>query len=474
MTALGDDIAVLPVTELSARIAAKQLSPVDLTELYLARIDRIASKVNCVVTLTADLARAQAKEAAAEIAAGKRRGPLHGIPYGLKDLVDTAGIRTTWGAAPYRDRVPSADATVQERLRAAGAVLLGKLSMIELAGGMGYHYGDAAFNGACGTPWDPTKWAGGSSSGSASATAAGLVGFAIGSETWGSIVCPSSFCGTSGLRPTYGAVSRAGAMALSFTMDKLGPICRSVEDTRLVLAAIGGKDPRDPSTIDLPPLDDASAARAKGLRAAVVPLPKEGVQAPVKAAFEAAVAVLESAGVKTVEMDLPPFPFEALAGLILDAEVKAAFAELLASGRVKELSSRQKKDWTDDHTYAAATAVDFVRGMQQRRLAQEAMRTFFSSVDVIVWPGMPALAPPSHENFDATFAVPDPVGGMGNLCGLPAAVCPCGFASPTPGAPELPIGLQAVAAPNRESDALSVLMAYQSKTDWHTRRPPTG
>ncbi|HEX9291722.1 MAG TPA: amidase, partial [Anaeromyxobacteraceae bacterium] len=211
------------VEELGRRLRARELSPVALAEACLERISRVAPKLWCFVNPTPQRALEEARGAEAELARGRWRGPLHGIPYGLKDLVDTKGLATTFGARPYATRVPDRDATVQARLREAGAVLLGKLSMIELAGGLGYHWADAALNGACRTPWDLSRWAGGSSSGAASAVAGGLVSFAIGSETWGSITCPAAFCGVTGLRPTYGVVSRHGAMPVSWTLDKLGP-----------------------------------------------------------------------------------------------------------------------------------------------------------------------------------------------------------------------------------------------------------
>src|SRR5207245_1885465 len=263
---LGDDVLFKPVTELSGLVLSREVSPVELTRAYLSRIEALDPKLGAFATVTADLALGQARQAEKEIAAGRHRGPLHGIPYGAKDLVATKGIRTTWGAKPYESQVFQEDATVVRRLREAGAVLLGKLAMIELAGGLGYSKGDASLTGAAHNPWDLDRWTCGSSSGAGAAVAAALVPFAIGSETWGSILCPSSFCGVSGLRPTFGRVSRQGAMALSWSLDKLGPMARSARDCELVLERIQGHDPDDPCSSGerpAPPSDPASARRLR-------------------------------------------------------------------------------------------------------------------------------------------------------------------------------------------------------------------
>src|SRR5262245_26642846 len=248
----GNDEATvfLSVRELGNRIRVGRLSPVALTEPYLDRLQKIGPRLNAVVTITRELALQQARDAERDIKAGNHRGPLHGIPYGLKDLVATRGIPTTWGAEPFRKQVFDCDATVTRKLRDAGAVLVAKLAMVEIAGGFGYNNADASFSGPGKTPWNLDYWSGGSSSGPGAAVGAGLVGFAIGSETSGSIITPSTFCGVSGLRPTYGRVSRHGAMALSWTLDKLGPMCRSADDCGLVLNAIAGKDPLDPTAAD--------------------------------------------------------------------------------------------------------------------------------------------------------------------------------------------------------------------------------
>ena len=242
---LGEDILYLPVSELSRRIRERQLSPVELTESYLERTRQIGPKLNAYITLTPELAKQQAAAAEKEIRAGKYRGVLHGIPYAAKDLLAVKGYPTTWGARPYADQRFNDDATVIRKLEAAGAVLIGKASMIELAGGMGYRFASASAPGATKNPWNLEHWTCGSSSGSGAIMAAGLAAFALGTETWGSIICPSGFCGVSGLRPTFGRVSRAGAMALSYSMDKIGPMCRTAEDCDAVLRVISGHDSQD-------------------------------------------------------------------------------------------------------------------------------------------------------------------------------------------------------------------------------------
>src|SRR5215471_10212183 len=252
---LNEDVLFLSVTELGKRIRSKQLSPVELTESYLARSRDLGPKLNAYATLTPDLALKQAHAAEAEIKAGKYRGPLHGVPYAAKDLLAVKGYPTTWGARPYIDQRFDYDATVIERLRQAGAILIGKAAMIELAGGLGYRFASASASGPAKNPWNTGCWTCGSSSGSGAIVSAALAAFAIGTETWGSIICPSAYCGVTGLRPTYGSVSRHGGMALAFSMDKIGVLGRSAGDCALVLELISGHDPLDPSSVSAPPFE---------------------------------------------------------------------------------------------------------------------------------------------------------------------------------------------------------------------------
>src|SRR5881296_4627997 len=293
---MRDDVAFGSIPELGRLLRARKLSSTDLTELYLERLERFGPRYNCVVTVTPERALAEAATADRELRAGRMRGPLHGIPYGVKDLLAAKGYPTTWGAEPYRSQSFDEDATVVARLGAAGAVLVAKLAMVELAGGMGYSQANASFTGPGKTPWSVEYWSGGSSSGPGSAVAAGLVPFAIGSETSGSILTPAAYCGITGLRPTYGLVSRHGAMALSWTMDKLGPMARSAHDCALVLAAIAGKDPHDPSSVSrlfrVPPPFPAAGRPKRRIRIAVPKGAIEGIHGEVAVNFTGAMEVL--------------------------------------------------------------------------------------------------------------------------------------------------------------------------------------
>jgi aspartyl-tRNA(Asn)/glutamyl-tRNA(Gln) amidotransferase subunit A len=455
------------VAALARRIRARELSPVDLTDAALARIEALAPRLGCFVTVTAERARADARAAEAELAAGRWRGPLHGVPYGLKDLVDTRGIRTTFGARPYAERVPDEDATVAARLAEAGAVLVGKLSMIELAGGLGYHSGEAALNGPCRTPWDLARWAGGSSSGSGSAVAAGLVPFAIGSETWGSITCPAAFCGVTGYRPTYGVLSRHGAMALSFTLDKLGPLARSAEDCALVVAALAGEDPRDPSSIPAPAgLERVRPELPKGLRIAVLGFPAKAPAAPgAGEAFDRAQAVLRDAGALVEPAELPELPYDALASLFVEAEAATAFEELIRSGRTAGLADRSHRGRAPGDYQPRANAADYVRAMRVRREVQRALGAFFERHDLVLAPNLPFAPPRVEEPFDALFAFPDPLGAGGNLAGLPAVALPMGFSG------GLPLSMQLVGPALEDARVLAAAAAFQARTGHHRARP---
>ena len=283
----------MPIRELGELVRTRQVSPVELAETFLARLDSIGPRYNAVVTVTHERAMEQARRAESEIAAGEYRGMLHGIPYGAKDLLTTSGgIPTTWGAAPFREQVFDYDAAVVRRLEDAGAPLAAKLAMVEIAGGMGYRQPNASFTGPGMTPWGKDAWSGGSSSGSGAAVAAGLVPFAIGSETWGSILSPANNCGLAGLRPTYGRVSRQGAMVLSWTLDKLGPLCLTADDCGIVLEAIAGADADDPSTTAQPYRYDIHGWAGRRFRLAVLKDVTEGAQAEVATNFERALKTL--------------------------------------------------------------------------------------------------------------------------------------------------------------------------------------
>ena len=379
LPAKDEDIAFATVTQLSRWIESRKLSSERLTRIYLERLERFNPMLRCAITITRDLALQQAKQADAEIAAGKYRGPLHGIPWGGKDLLDTAGIPTTYGAEPFRNRVPKEDAAVVERLHAAGAVLVAKLSLGALA------LNDIWFGGQTMNPWLPEEGSSGSSAGPGSATAAGLVGFAIGSETGGSIVSPSMRCGVTGLRPTYGRVPRTGAMTLCWSLDKLGPMARSVEDTLLVLQAISGPDAHDtacvPSHLDF----DANAS-VEGLRVGYFPAWMK--ERPATEVDRAALETVKKLGMKPVEVSLPDWPYDCL-NLILFAEGAAAFEELTLSGGLRELKAQVPDAWPNLFRQARfLSAVDFVQSDRMRRKVAEEMERVFSQVDLLLVPSL--------------------------------------------------------------------------------------
>jgi Asp-tRNA(Asn)/Glu-tRNA(Gln) amidotransferase A subunit family amidase len=372
-----DDIAFAPVTSLSRWIETKAITSERLTRIYLERLRRFDPQLKCVITLTPDLALEQAKRADAEIAAGKYRGPLHGVPWGVKDLLDTKGIRTTWGAEPFRDRIPDADGAVVKRLHDAGAVLVAKLSLGALA------LNDVWFGGETKNPWALEEGSGGSSAGPASATAAGLVGFSIGSETEGSIVGPSMRCGVTGLRPTFGRVARTGAMTLCWSMDKLGPMARGVEDTLLVLAAISGPDAGDVSSV--PSRLDFEADRpVGGLRVGFFPAWMQEATAVDRSALDTA----KRLGMVPVEASLPDWPYSSL-NTILFAEAGAAFEELTLSGGLDQLKMQVPDAWPNTFRQSRfLSAVDYVQADRLRRKVAMEMARILEKVDLLLVPSL--------------------------------------------------------------------------------------
>lgn len=435
-----EELAFLPVTRLAALVKARRVSSTQLTKLYLARLKQYAPKLNCLVTLTEELALRQARQADAEIATGKYRGPLHGIPYGLKDLFATKGIKTTWGAEPFQEQVIDRDCTVYTRLTAAGAVLVGKMSMGALA------MGGLWFGGMTKTPWNLELSSSGSSAGSASATAAGLLGFAIGTETLGSIVSPSIRCGVTGLRPTYGRVSRYGAMGLSWTMDKIGPICRGAEDCALVLNAIYGPDGRD-RTVTAAPLHWEPAMPLAKLRIGVAQKAFDRMQGEEKEVYAKALDTLKKAGARMTPVELPDSTAGTLM-LLLNAEAACAFDDITRDGRVSQLKDQGRNAWPNSfRTSRLIPAVEYIRAQRARTLLCEQMHAAFAPYDVIVCP------PYSHL-------------GSTNLSGNPQVVAPCGFVK------GMPQGLSFLGRLWDEGSPLRVALAYQSVTAWHTQRPP--
>src|ERR687886_163404 len=471
---ITDDTLFAPVSELAAQIRTRRVSPVELTEGYLQRLEKVGKRLNAVAFVMRETALREAREAEAEIRRGRYRGPLHGVPYGVKDLIATRDAPTTWGAAPYKEQRFDYDASVVTRLREAGAVLLGKLAMIELAGGMGYDEADASWTGACRTPWNTGFWSGGSSSGPGAATASACVAFAIGSETSGSIVTPAAFCGVTGLRPTYGAVSRHGAMALSWTLDKLGPMCRSANDAALVYAAVAGRDPLDPTS-----RDNASMPRfstdgrllrrrdAKRLRVGVLKDSYEKAQPEVNKNFLASVEVLKRFAAVEMDVRLPDFPYGPSVGTIVDAEGASAFRELIESGRVAELASPEGR--VGGFAASLVTAVDYLHAMRLRAPMRRAWAEMFKKVDVLAAPSRATVSYPVDKTFDKAYpgiGGASPIGAS-NLVGVPAVSVPNGF-----GQAGLPTGIQLVGPAWGEAELLELAFAYQAETDWHKRRPP--
>ncbi len=375
-----EDIAFAPLTKLARWIEHKQLTSERLTHIYLERIKKFDPKLRCVITLTEELALKRAKQADEEITGGRYRGPLHGVPFGVKDLLDTAGIRTTYGAEPYRDRVPKEDATVVKRLHAAGAVLIGKLSLGALA------LNDVWFGGQTMNPWLLEEGSSGSSAGPGAATAAGLVGFSIGSETGGSIVSPSMRCGITGLRPTYGRVPRTGAMTLAWSLDKLGPMTRGVEDTILVLAAISGGDDGDLNSVPTRMLDYVAKTPVKGLKVGYFPGWMK--EAPATDVDRAALETVKQIGMTPVEVSIPDWPYDDLA-LILFAEAGASFEELTLSHKVDELKMQVPDAWPNLFRQSRfLSAVDFVQSDRLRRMVAKEMARVMSKVDLLLVPSL--------------------------------------------------------------------------------------
>jgi aspartyl-tRNA(Asn)/glutamyl-tRNA(Gln) amidotransferase subunit A len=454
------------VRELGEAVRTRAVSPVELTETFLDRLERLGPRFNAVVTITRDRALVEARRAEAEIARGAWRGPLHGIPYGAKDLLATSGgIPTTWGAAPLRTQIFDSDATVVRRLEQAGAVLVAKLAMVELAGGMGYRQPHASFTGPGISPWGADAWSGGSSSGSGSAVAAGLVPFAIGSETWGSILSPAANCGVSGLRPTYGRVSRHGAMALCWTLDKLGPLALTADDCGLVLDAIAGPDPDDPTADARPYRYDAAAVAGRRFRFGVIRDVAATAEDAVRAAFERSLEVLRRIG--TVEdVTLADLPYEAITRTILMAEASSAFEDMIESGAIAGLTAPE--DRFTAYARDAILAKDYIKAQRLRTLVVREADRVLSSVDALVAPGRPAVASPLDREFRSAARgnVPDVMGAIGNAAGLPAIAAPNGM-SPA----GLPTSLQFMGRAWEENTVLAAARAWQAVTDFHRLHP---
>jgi aspartyl-tRNA(Asn)/glutamyl-tRNA(Gln) amidotransferase subunit A len=459
----SDELAFSDVGDLQRLLTAKTVSSVELTELYLRRLETYGPVYNAVVTILHERARREAKRADTERARGRIRGPLHGVPYGVKDLLATPDAPTTWGAQPYRRQRFDFDATVVKRLTDAGAVLLAKLAMVELAGGFGYNDADASFSGPGRTPWNFNFWSGGSSSGSGIAVAAGLVGFAIGSETSGSILFPATACGVTGLRPTYGRVSRHGAMALCWTLDKLGPLTRSARDAETVLRAIAGADPNDPTAADVP----IAAARRRP-RVAVLKGATKGAMPDVTANFRASLKSLAQFCDVAGEIALPKGPWGPAVGTIVDAEGAAAFRDLIESGRSREL--RNADDKLGGYVAYATPAVDYIDAMRQRALLNAALERAMHGYDAVVSPTLDTVTFPVGIPFDKAYpkfgGAPSLI-GPGNLAGLPALALPNGI-----GPNNLPTSVALLGRAWSEATLTALGARYQRETAFHRKHPP--
>ena len=466
---LSEDILYLSAAELARKMEARAISSVELTESYLARAEKLGPKLNAFATLTPDLALEQAQTADRQIKAGHYRGPLHGLPYAAKDLLAVKGYPTTWGAKLFAGQVFDYDAAVIEHMNRAGAVLIGKAAMIELAGGLGYRFASASATGAAKNPWNTRCWTCGSSSGSAAIVSAALAAWAIGSETWGSIVCPAAFCGVTGLRPTFGRVSRYGAMALTYSMDKIGPLARTADDCALVLSVIAAHDPRDSSTL---PLDRAAFAyspaqdlRAGPLRVGWVVNAWKDVQPGVALAAKNALSVLRKHVASVKEARLPAGPWDEAGAIIVSVEAASAFEELLSSGRAADLADPLGQ--IGGYLNQQISGSDYLRADRVRALAQKKMAAMFDEFDVLAAPTQPVAATPLETNLETELSFPDPLGALGNICGLPALSVPCGFDEK-----RLPVGLLFVARAGNDIAAVRAARAFQQFTAWHKRRPP--
>jgi len=478
------DVRFSTVAEQAAALRRRQISSVELTEATLALLESDGRRLNAVAAILRERALAEAARADRAIARRTTRSLLIGIPYGAKDLVAAVGAPTTWGAPPYRDQVFEQDATVVRRLGRSGAVLAAKLAMVELAGGGGYRYPSASLQGPGRNPWDPERWSGGSSSGSGAAVGAGIVPFALGSETSGSIGTPAAFCGVTGLRPTYGLVSRAGAMALSWTLDKIGPMARTAEDCGLVLETIAGRDAADPTLSGrrhraLP--GRAAATAVRRVRVGIAEEDLEHASPEARRALARGLAELRRILPNTTRAVLPDdLPYGPMVGTVFGAEGAEIFNELIASGRVDLLiDARQKAGLRQGSEIRAG---DYLRAMRLRTVLAMRFRAIFAQVDVLVGLGRSSTAPaigaaldgrpPGAGSLVPTTKADAPRPGntalipAGNLAGLPAIFFPCGF-----GTDGLPVGLQLVGPPFSEPLLVAIVAAYQRATDHHTKRP---
>ena len=469
---IADETLFLSIRELGEQIRARKLSVVDLTEAYLQRSERLGPKLNAYATLTRSSALSRAREADRDIAAGRYRGPLHGIPYAPKDLLAARGAPTTWGARPYASQQFDYDATVIDRLNNAGAIMIGKAAMIELAGGLGYTSGQASLTGPCRNPWNTDYWTCGSSSGSGAVMGAALAAFTLGSDTRGSIICPSTHCGISGMRPSFGRVSRHGSMAIAWSMDKIGPMARTADCCGLILAVIAGHDPLDhdslPAAMSSFTYGGPPAPRPLRIGRLTNVFPK--ADAAIHNAVRDALGVLEKNGAHVEDAQLPDGPFEEAAELTILMESASAFADLLESGRCAELADPHGR--INGYASAEFSTVDYLRVQRVRTILQKRIDALFDRFDVIAAPGQGetafklSSAPEDEPDLKTPVDSRQP-DAISSLCGLPAITVPCGFSKD-----KLPLGIQFMGRALDDEAVIAAANLFQAHTDWHRRRPP--
>lgn len=460
---MDKDLLFKTIPELAKLIKAKKLSPVEVTQNYLKAIEKGSPKLNVFATVTTELALREAKIAETEITNGYYRGPLHGIPYAAKDLFAVKDYPTTWGSNLYKQQRFDNDAEVIKRLRNAGSILLGKVAMSELAGGPPF----ATATGACRTPWNLSRWSGGSSSGSGASVAAGLCAFALGTETWGSIMCPSSFCGITGLRPTFGRVPRSGAMPLSWTMDKIGTMARSAEDCAIVFKLIQGHSPDDPFSIDAPFSFNKKKLmeRVSQFKVCFVREDYEKFgEVEVGKAFNETLHVFKTFGIDAEEVQLPDYPYGAVATAIITAEEASIFEPIVRDGRVKDLIDPERRG--EVLAGQTITAVDYLKCLRLVTQMRGDFEKIFEKFDVILGSSTLTTAPPIDAKIGDVFKGGNVIEAAENLIGIPATSIPCGFDKN-----KLPIGLKIIGRHFDEKTILEFAAAYQMATDWHKRKP---
>ena len=458
------DLIYKPIRELHSLIVKKKISPIELTTTFLDRLEELSPVYNSVVTVVRNTALEEAKVLEKEALQGNIRGLLHGIPYGVKDLLATkSGIPTTWGAECFKKRCFNYEATVISKLRLSGAVLIAKLAMIELAGGMGYYQPNASFTGPCKNPWNIETWSGGSSSGSGSAVGAGLVPFAIGSETWGSILSPANNCGVTGLRPTFGRVSRFGSMPLSWSLDKIGPLALSSDDCGIVLENISGKDPNDDSSQN-EIFKYSDHPSIKGKLAVITEAVKEA-DTDVQKNFIESISVLKT-WFDIEEIKIPEFPYHETTRIIMLSESASIFEDFTEQGLADTLTAPEDK--YGPYARTSILAKDYIKALRIRKLINKEFIPIIKNFNAVIAPTRNSAATGISENFRGATkgSGKDVMGAIGNLLGLPAVSIPNGFTTN-----KLPTGLQIMGLPNSENTILSIANKFQNEVPWHKYHP---